>query len=93
MKINEVKDFNEVKELIEKRNELREKLKDIACKGNISPEEEKMLRVFAFGMKLNNYDIKDVLIASDAFSTFLALWRDEDVRNIALKVVDAQIND
>lgn len=73
-------------------NELQKQLKELAQEGNISPEQEKMLRVFVFGLKMRGYGIKDVLIASDAFSTFMAIWNNEAMRELALKAVDESVS-
>lgn len=74
-------------------NELQKQLKELAQKGNISPEHEKMLRVFVFGLKMHGYGIKDVLIASDAFSTFMAIWNNDAMRELALKVIDESVGE
>lgn len=84
---------NEMQELFEKREELRKQLSDIADKGNISPEHEQMLRVFAFGLRMRGYEIKDVLVASDAFSTFMAIWSNDTMRELALKVVSESVGE
>ena len=74
-------------------NELQKQLKELAQEGNITPDHEKMLRVFAFGLKMRGYEIKDVLIASDAFATFMAIWNNDAVRELALKAVSESVGE
>lgn len=70
---------------IKKIQELKEELKKIAEEGNISKEDREMMHVFVAGMHVNGFNIAEVLIASQAFSTFLSLWNNEKLRTIILK--------
>ena len=72
------KDFKKIQEL-------KEELKKIAEEGNISKEDREMMHVFVAGMHVNGFNIAEVLIASQAFSTFLSLWNNEKLRTIILK--------
>lgn len=72
------KDFKKIQEL-------KEELKKIAEEGNISKEDREMMHVFVAGMHVNGFSLADVLIASQAFSTFLSLWNNEKLRTIILK--------
>ena len=72
------KDFKKIQEL-------KEELKKIAEEGNISKEDREMMHVFVAGMHVNGFSLADVLIASQAFSTFLALGNNEKLRTIILK--------
>ena len=70
---------------------LAEELKKITKKNNISEESKEMMHVFVAGLHMNNYSFENVLIASDAFSTFLALWNNEGLRKLILKKVEEDI--
>ena len=70
---------------IKRIQELKEELKKIAEEGNISKEDKEMMHVFVAGMHVNGFNIAEVLIASQAFSTFLSLWNNEKLRTIILK--------
>ena len=70
---------------IQRIQELKEELKKIAEEGNISKEDREMMHVFVAGMHVNGFNIAEVLIASQAFSTFLSLWNNEKLRTIILK--------
>ena len=72
------KDFKKIQEL-------KEELKKIAEEGNISKEDKEMMHVFVAGMHVNGFTLAEVLIASQAFSTFLSLWNNEKLRTIILK--------
>ena len=72
------KDFKKIQEL-------KEELKKIAEEGNISKEDRETMHVFVAGMHVNGFNIAEVLIASQAFSTFLSLWNNEKLRTIILK--------
>ena len=72
------KDFKKIQEL-------KEELKKIAEEGNISKEDREMMHVFVAGMHVNGFSLAEVLIASQAFSTFLSLWNNEKLRTIILK--------
>ena len=72
------KDFKKIQEL-------KEELKKIAEEGNISKEDREMMHVFVAGMHVNGFNIAEVLIASQAFSTFLSLWNNEKLRTLILK--------
>ena len=78
------KDFKKIQEL-------KEELKKISEEGNISEESKEMMHVFVAGLHMNNYSFENVLIASDAFSTFLALWNNEGLRKLILKKVEEDI--
>ena len=78
------KDFKKIQEL-------KEELKKISEEGNISEESKEMMHVFVAGLHMNNYSFENVLIASDAFSTFLALWNNEGLRKLILKKVEKDI--
>ena len=73
------------KKNFKKIQELKEELKKIAEEGNISKEDREMMHVFVAGMHVNGFNIAEVLIASQAFSTFLSLWNNEKLRTIILK--------
>ena len=70
---------------------LVEELKKITKKSNISEESKEMMHVFVAGLHMNNYSFDDVLIASNAFSTFLALWNNEGLRKLILKTFEKDI--
>ena len=70
---------------------LVEELKKITKKNNISEENKEMMHVFVAGLHMNNYSFENVLIASNAFSTFLALWNNEELRKLILKTVEKNI--
>ena len=70
---------------IKRIQELKEELKKIAEEGNISKEDREMMHVFVAGMHVNGFNIAEVLIASQAFSTFLSLWNNEKLRTLILK--------
>ena len=70
---------------IKRIQELKEELKKIAEEGNISKEDREMMHVFVAGMHVNGFTLAEVLIASQAFSTFLSLWNNEKLRTIILK--------
>ena len=70
---------------------LVEELKKITKKNNISEENKEMMHVFVAGLHMNNYSFDDVLIASNAFSTFLALWSNENLRKLILKTFEKDI--
>ena len=70
---------------------LVEELKKITKKNNISEESKEMMHVFVAGLHMNNYSFDDVLIASNAFSTFLALWSNENLRKLILKTFEKDI--
>ena len=76
---------------IKRIQELKEELKKIADEGNISEENKEMMHVFVAGLHMNNYSFDDVLIASNAFSTFLALWSNENLRKLILKTFEKDI--
>ena len=76
---------------IKRIQELKEELKKIADEGNISKEDKEMMHVFVAGLHMNNYSFDDVLIASNAFSTFLALWSNENLRKLILKTFEKDI--
>ena len=71
------KDVEKLAEELKNIVKVREELKKISEEGNISEESKKMMHVFVAGLHMNNYSFENVLIASDAFSTFLALWNNE----------------
>lgn len=75
-----------------KIQELKEELKKIAEEGNISKEDKEMMHVFVAGMHVNGFNIAEVLIASQAFSTFLSLWNNEKLRKIILDKAESVIN-
>lgn len=79
------KDFKKIQEL-------KEELKKIAEEGNISKEDKEMMHVFVAGMHVNGFNIAEVLIASQAFSTFLSLWNNEKLRKIILDKAESVIN-
>ena len=79
------KDIEKVAEELENITKMREELKKITKKSNISEENKEMMHVFVAGLHMNNYSFDDVLIASNAFSTFLALWSNENLRKLILK--------
>ncbi|MEE1071256.1 MAG: hypothetical protein U0L26_02495 [Cellulosilyticum sp.] len=66
------KDIEKVAEELENITKMREELKKITKKSNISEENKEMMHVFVAGLHMNNYSFENVLIASNAFSTF---WR------------------
>lgn len=70
---------------------LVEELKNITKKNNISEENKEMMHVFVAGLHMNNYSFENVLIASNAFSTFLALWSNENLRKLILKTFEKDI--
>lgn len=70
---------------------LVEELKKITKKNNISEENKEMMHVFVAGLHMNNYSFENVLIASNAFSTFLALWSNENLRKLILKTFEKDI--
>lgn len=70
---------------------LAEELKKITKKNNISEENKEMMHVFVAGLHMNNYSFENVLIASNAFSTFLALWSNENLRKLILKTFEKDI--
>ena len=76
---------------IKRIQELKEELKKISEEGNISEESKKMMHVFVAGLHMNNYSFENVLIASNAFSTFLALWSNENLRKLILKTFEKDI--
>ena len=77
---------------IKKIQELKEELKKIAGEGNISKEDKEMMHVFVAGMHVNGFNIEEVLIASQAFSTFLSLWSNEKLRKFILEKAESVIN-
>ena len=79
------KDFKKIQEL-------KEELKKISEEGNISEESKKMMHVFVAGLHMNNYSFENVLIASNAFSTFLALWNNEKLRKFILEKAESITN-
>ena len=85
------KDIEKLAEELENITKLREELKKITKKNNISEENKEMMHVFVAGLHMNNYSFKIVLIASNAFSTFLALWNNEELRKLILKTVEKDI--
>ena len=85
------KSFEKIREELDKITKMREELKKISEEGNISEESKKMMHVFVAGLHMNNYSFENVLIASDAFSTFLALWNNEELRKLILKKVEKDI--
>ena len=85
------KSFEKIREELDKITKMREELKKISEEGNISEESKKMMHVFVAGLHMNNYSFKNVLIASNAFSTFLALWNNEELRKLILKKVEKDI--
>lgn len=85
------KDIEKAAEELENIIKMREELKKISEKGNISEESKEMMHVFVAGLHMNNYSFENVLIASDAFSTFLALWNNEGLRKLILKTVEKDI--
>ena len=70
---------------------LVEELKKITKKNNISEENKEMMHVFVAGLHMSHYSFENVLIASDAFSTFLALWSNENLRKLILKTFEKDI--
>ena len=85
------KSFEKIREELDKITKMREELKKISEEGNISEESKKMMHVFVAGLHMNNYSFENVLIASNAFSTFLALWNNEELRKLILKTVEKNI--
>ena len=85
------KDIEKMAEELENITKMREELKKISEEGNISEESKEMMHVFVAGLHMNNYSFKNVLIASNAFSTFLALWNNEKMRKLILKTVEEDI--
>ena len=85
------KDVEKLAEELNNIVKVREELKKISEEGNISEESKKMMHVFVAGLHMNNYSFENVLIASDAFSTFLALWNNEELRKLILKKVEKDI--
>lgn len=85
------KDIEKVAEELENIIKMREELKKITKKSNISEENKEMMHVFVAGLHMNNYSFDDVLIASNAFSTFLALWSNENLRKLILKTFEKDI--
>ena len=85
------KSFEKIREELDKITKLREELKQISDEGNIPEESKEMMHVFVAGLHMNNYSFENVLIASDAFSTFLALWNNEELRKLILKKVEEDI--
>ena len=85
------KDVEELAEELKNIVKVREELKKISEEGNISEESKKMMHVFVAGLHMNNYSFENVLIASNAFSTFLALWNNEELRKLILKTVEKNI--
>ena len=85
------KDIEKVAEELENITKMREELKKITKKNNISEESKEMMHVFVAGLHMNNYSFENVLIASDAFSTFLALWNNENLRKLILKTFEKDI--
>ena len=85
------KDIEKVAEELENITKMREELKKITKKNNISEESKEMMHVFVAGLHMNNYSFDDVLIASNAFSTFLALWSNENLRKLILKKIEEDI--
>ena len=85
------KDVEKLAEELKNIVKVREELKKISEEGNISEESKKMMHVFVAGLHMNNYSFENVLIASDAFSTFLALWNNEELRKLILKKVEKDI--
>ena len=85
------KDVEKVAEELENITKLREELKKITKKSNISEENKEMMHVFVAGLHMNNYSFDDVLIVSNAFSTFLALWNNENLRKLILKKIEEDI--
>lgn len=85
------KDIENVAEELENITKMREELKKITKKNNISEENKEMMHVFVAGLHMNNYSFDDVLIASNAFSTFLALWSNENLRKLILKTFEKDI--
>ena len=81
----------EVAEELENITKMREELKKITKHNNISEESKEMMHVFVAGLHMNNYSFENVLIASDAFSTFLALWNNENLRKLILKTFEKDI--
>ena len=80
-----------VAEELENITKMREELKKITKKSNISEENKEMMHVFVAGLHMNNYSFENVLIASNAFSTFLALWSNENLRKLILKTFEKDI--
>lgn len=85
------KDVEKLAEELKNIVKVREELKKISEEGNISEESKKMMHVFVAGLHMNNYSFENVLIASNAFSTFLALWNNEELRKLILKTVEKNI--
>ena len=85
------KSFEKIREELENITKMREELKKISEEGNISEESKEMMHVFVAGLHMNNYSFDDVLIASNAFSTFLALWSNENLRKPILKTFEKDI--
>ena len=85
------KDVEKLAEELKNIVKVREELKKISEEGNISEESKEMMHVFVAGLHMNNYSFKNVLIASNAFSTFLALWNNEKMRKLILKTVEKNI--
>lgn len=76
---------------IKRIQELKEELRKIAGEGNISKEDKEMMHVFVAGMHVNGFSLAEVLVASRAFSTFLSLWSNEELRKLILKTVEEDI--
>ena len=85
------KSFEKIREELDKITKMREELKKISEESNIPEESKETMQVFVAGLHMNNYSFKNVLIASDAFSTFLALWNNEELRKLILKKVEKDI--
>ena len=85
------KSFEKIREELDKIAKLQEELKQISEESNIPEESKEMMHVFVAGLHMNNYSFENVLIASDAFSTFLALWNNEELRKLILKKVEEDI--
>lgn len=85
------KDIEKVAEELENITKMRGELKKITKKSNISEENKEMMHVFVAGLHMNNYSFENVLIASNAFSTFLALWSNENLRKLILKTFEKDI--
>ena len=85
------KDIEKLAEELENITKVREELKKISEERNISEKSKKMMHVFVAGLHMNNYSFKNVLIASNAFSTFLALWNNENLRKLILKKIEEDI--